>query len=131
MTGDLLAVPGARLHHRLRGSGPLLLMLQAGDGRAEGTDNLAEHLQDRWTVLSYDRRGLVRSPLDDPASVVDLSIHADDASRLLSSCTDRPAVVFGASIGAVIGLELLRRHPGQVALLVAHEPPVVALLPDD
>ncbi len=36
--------------------------------------------------------------------------------------------MFGTSLGAVIGLALLSRHPEQVQLLVAHEPPVTELL---
>jgi clorobiocin biosynthesis protein CloN7 len=38
--------------------------------------------------------------------------------------------VFGSSGGAVVGLALVTAHPGQVRTLVAHEPPVVELLPD-
>jgi pimeloyl-ACP methyl ester carboxylesterase len=43
---------------------------------------------------------------------------------------DEPAYVFGNSSGAIIGLELGARHPGQVRTLVAHEPPLFELLPD-
>jgi pimeloyl-ACP methyl ester carboxylesterase len=38
--------------------------------------------------------------------------------------------VFGSSAGAFIGLDLVARHPAQVRLLIAHEPPVWQLLPD-
>jgi clorobiocin biosynthesis protein CloN7 len=41
-----------------------------------------------------------------------------------------PAHVFGSSGGAVVGLALVTTHPGQVRTLVAHEPPVIELLPD-
>src|SRR5216683_8074038 len=58
-----LSVPGATLYYRTRGSGPLLLMLQGGDGDADGTDALTDHLVNGYTVLSYDRRGLSRSPI--------------------------------------------------------------------
>jgi pimeloyl-ACP methyl ester carboxylesterase len=59
-----LAVPGATLYYQTKGKGPLLLMLQGGDGDADGTDALAGHLVNRYTVLTYDRRGLSRSPID-------------------------------------------------------------------
>src|SRR5262245_60038094 len=55
----------------------------------------------------------------------------DDAHSLLSAPTDEPAFVFGSSIGALIGLALVAQHPEQVAILVAHEPPALELLPDD
>jgi clorobiocin/coumermycin A biosynthesis protein CloN7/CouN7 len=50
--------------------------------------------------------------------------------RLLSAFGSLPAQVFGSSGGAVVGLALVTAHPGQVGTLVAHEPPVVELLPD-
>jgi pimeloyl-ACP methyl ester carboxylesterase len=38
--------------------------------------------------------------------------------------------VFGSSGGAVTGLALVTRHPGRARTLIAHEPPVLDLLPD-
>ena len=38
--------------------------------------------------------------------------------------------MFGSSGGAVTGLALVARHPGRVRTLVAHEPPLLELLPD-
>jgi pimeloyl-ACP methyl ester carboxylesterase len=125
-----LPVPGATLHYKVRGGGPLLLLLQGGDGDADGTDALAGHLAADYTVLSYDRRGLSRSPVSDPAAPVGMATHSEDASRLLAALTREPALVLGTSIGAVLGLDLISRHLGQVRLLVAHEPPVTGLLPE-
>lgn len=125
-----LDVPGAQLHYRICGSGPLLLILQSGDGDAEGTDALVDRLTDRYTVLTYDRRGLSRSPVDDPSVSPGIAGHSDDAHRLLAAVTHEPALVFGASIGALIGLDLVARHPERVRLLVAHEPPATELLPE-
>ncbi|HUB71049.1 MAG TPA: alpha/beta hydrolase [Acidimicrobiales bacterium] len=123
-----LAVPGATLYYETQGHGPLLLLLQGGDGIANASDALAAGLTDHFTVVSYDRRGLGRSPVDDPSAPVDPTTHADDAARLLAAVSDQAAVVFGTSLGALIGLALLSRHPERVRLLVAHEPPVTELL---
>jgi pimeloyl-ACP methyl ester carboxylesterase len=125
-----LDVPGARLHYKVWGSGPLLLMLQGGDGDAEGTDAIADQLDDCYTVVSYDRRGLSRSPVDDSTRTPGIATHTDDAHRLLAALTSEPAFVFGTSLGALIGLDLVARHPEQVRLLVAHEPPATELLPE-
>ncbi|MBW8804126.1 MAG: alpha/beta fold hydrolase [Catenulisporales bacterium] len=119
-----------KLHYKLRGNGPLLLILQGGDGNADATDRLADHLVDHYTVLTHDRRGLSRSPIDDPDAAIDLSTHSQDVSHLLAALTDEPALVFGSSIGALIGLDLISRHPEQVRLLIAHEPPATHLLPE-
>src|SRR6266542_5673566 len=94
-TEGRLAVPGATLYYRLRGAGPLLLILQGGAGDAEGSNGMAAHLVDAYTVLSYDRRGLSRSTLDGstdgPAGAVSIQTHADDAHLLLAALTDAPA----------------------------------------
>ncbi|MEV4560817.1 alpha/beta fold hydrolase [Kitasatospora sp. NPDC049285] len=123
-----LRVPGAVLHYKVRGSGPLLLLLPSGGGDADTPDGIADVLAERYTVLSYDRRGLSRSGLDDDAPPPCLETHSDDAQRLLASRTEHRALVFGCSTGAVIGLDLALRHPGRVRTLVAHEPPAVTLL---
>ncbi len=137
-TEGRLAVPGATLYYRLRGAGPLLLILQGGAGDAEGSNAMAAHLVDAYTVLSYDRRGLSRStldgstdgPTDGPAGAVSIQTHADDAHLLLAALTDAPACVVGSSFGALVGLDLIARHPEQVRTLVAHEAPTTELLPE-
>ncbi|MEU4952452.1 alpha/beta fold hydrolase [Streptomyces lavendulae] len=124
-----LAVPGATLHYRLEGSGPLLLISQSGEGDADRTVDLVPHLTDAFTVLTYDRRGLSRSRLAEPGRTTSIAEHAEDVHRLLAAVTDGPALMLGCSLGAVIGLHLAARHPGQVSTLVAHEPVAPRLLP--
>lgn len=125
-----LDVPGATLHYEVRGSGPVLLLICGGIYDAAGYAGLAGLLADRYTVVTYDRRGNSRSPIAGPPERQRVETHADDASRLLAEVADGPALVFGNSSGAQIGLELAARHPGQVRALVAHEPPLLTLLPD-
>ncbi|MQY06565.1 alpha/beta fold hydrolase [Actinomadura macrotermitis] len=125
-----LSVPGATLYHEVRGTGPVLLLITGGIMDAAAFGGLAAALADRYTVVTYDRRGNSRSPLDGPAEPQRVTVHADDAHRLLAAVTDEPAHVFGVSSGAMIGLELAARHPGQVRRVVAHEPPVLEFLPD-
>ncbi|WP_433183650.1 alpha/beta fold hydrolase [Actinoallomurus sp. CA-150999] len=125
-----LAVPGATLYYEIRGSGPLLLVLQGGDGDAGRNADLVGRLADHYTVVTYDRRGLSRSRLDDPAAPVTVEAHADDAHRLLAELTADPALLLGSSFGALVGLTLASRHSGQVGTLVAHDPATVRLLDD-
>src|SRR5262245_54513471 len=127
---DSLRVDGATLFYRVRGSGSLLLILPGGDGDADTADALRNELIDRYTVITYDRRGMSRSKID-PGQSLTLARHSDDAHRLLAALTERSAFVFGSSIGALIGLDLVARHPEQVGVLVAHEPPAFELLPDE
>jgi pimeloyl-ACP methyl ester carboxylesterase len=127
-TEGLIDVPGAKLFYKTRGTGPVLLTLQGGAGNADGSDALADALAARYTVIAYDRRGLSRSPVADQAQPPGISTHSDDASRLLAALTDEPAFVFGSSLGALIGLDLITARPQQVRLLVAHEAACAALL---
>ena len=131
-TEDSLAVPGACLYYQVRGSGPLLLLLQGGGGDADTSEGIAGRLLDHFTVVTYDRRGLSRSRLEEGADAPSsLETHSDDVHRLLAALTAEPALLVGHSIGAVIGLDLVARHPEQVSVLVAHEPPAPQLLPDE
>lgn len=125
-----LKVPGATLYYQVRGSGPVLLMIPGGPTDAAIFADLVPHLTDRYTVVAYDPRGNSRSVLDGPAQDVDADVHGDDAHRLLAELGDEPAYVFGSSGGAVVGLNLAARYPGQVRVLVAHEPPCGRVLPD-
>jgi len=128
-----LRVPGATVYHEVRGSGPVLLLICGGVYDAAGYAALAERLADRYTVVTYDRRGNSRSPLDGPPAAQRIEVHGDDAHRVLMAVgvtAGEPAHVFGNSSGAMIGLELAARHPEQVRTLVAHEPPLFELLPD-
>ncbi|MFB9905710.1 alpha/beta fold hydrolase [Allokutzneria oryzae] len=120
--------PGAELHVRVRGSGPVLLILQSGDGIAEAADPLVDQLTHTYTVVTYDRRGLSRSTIRGRTDGHDLTTHSEDAHRVLAAVTSEPAYVLGLSIGGLIALDLLARHPDQVRTLVTHEPLAIALL---
>ncbi|MQY09080.1 alpha/beta fold hydrolase [Actinomadura macrotermitis] len=131
MTAGGLPVDGATLHYQVRGQGPLLLLIPGGTGGAAAFDEIADGLAAEYTVATYDPRGLGRSTLDDPEAEQHVAEHAGDALRLLDLLSpDRPARVFGTSSGAIAALHLLTARPERVARLVAHEPPVVEVLPD-
>ncbi|MET8795751.1 alpha/beta hydrolase [Nocardia sp. NPDC004568] len=124
-----LPVPGASLYYEIHGTGPLLLLLQGGDGNTARGADLAARLAADYTVVVPDRRGLSASVLDDPAAPVTVTTHADDIHRLLASLTDEPVEIFGSSYGALIALTLAADHPEQVRTLVAHDPATIGLLP--
>lgn len=126
-----LRVDGATLHYEVRGRGPLLLLIPGGTGGAASFDGVADDLAADHTVASYDPRGLSRSPLDDPEARQRVAQHADDAFQLLELLSpDAPARVVGCSSGAIVALHLLTAHPERIERVVAHEPPVVEVLPD-
>ncbi|BCB91182.1 hypothetical protein Psuf_084950 [Phytohabitans suffuscus] len=102
METKTLAVPGATLHYEVRGAGPVLLLICGGVYDAAAFGPLAGELADRYTVVTYDRRGNSRSPLDGAPGPQSIEEHGDDAYRLLvaAGATEaEPAYVFGNSSG--------------------------------
>jgi len=122
-------VPGARLHYEVRGHGPLLLVIGSPMAAAEFAP-LAQALATDHTVVTYDPRGFADSPVDDPDGPSNPDLRADDVAAILDALGAPSADVFGSSGGAVTGLALVTRHPGRVRTLIAHEPPLLELLPD-
>ncbi|WP_283133034.1 alpha/beta fold hydrolase [Rhizohabitans arisaemae] len=130
-TTGVLPVPGARLYHEVRGSGPLLLLIATGNGDATPYGPMADALADRYTVVTYDRRGFSRSPIEGPIDDAGrLAEDVADAVALIDRFSGDPAYVYGACSGATVALALLERAPGRIRRLVAHEPPLASVLPD-
>jgi pimeloyl-ACP methyl ester carboxylesterase len=127
---DTLQVPGASLYYEVRGSGPVLLLMPGGPADATTFRKMESDLATRFTVVTYDPRGLSHSklegPLDDARMV---QIFADDVHRLLARVAGKDkASVFASSGGGSIVLELAARHPEQLDVVVAHEPPTPAFM---
>ncbi|MFJ2703493.1 alpha/beta fold hydrolase [Streptomyces sp. NPDC087428] len=126
-----LRVDGATLHYEVRGHGPLLLLIPGGAGGAASFDAVADDLAAEYTVATYDPRGMSRSTLADPGAEQRVAEHAYDAFRVLELLSPgEPARVFGTSSGAIVAVHLLTARPGHVERVVAHEPPMVEVLPD-
>ena len=126
-----LEVPGATLTYDVRrreSTEPPLFLIGSPMGAA-GFNTLAGHFRDR-TIVTYDPRGVERSEKDDVKSAVDPDTHGDDIALIIDAVGGGPVDVFASSGGAVNALALVARHPGKVRTLVAHEPPLAALVPD-
>lgn len=130
-TVDTLRASGATIHYEVRGSGPILLLIAGGTGGAASFADVVEDLATDHTVVTYDPRGIGRSPLDHADAEQHVAEHAEDAFRLLELLAPgEEARVFGSSSGAIAALHLATAHPERIARVVAHEPPVVEVLPD-
>jgi pimeloyl-ACP methyl ester carboxylesterase len=128
-----LSLPGVDLAYDVRTpdspAGHRTLLMIGQPMTAGGFVTLAGHFADR-TVVTYDPRGLGRSTRTDGASELTPQDQAGDLHRLIEELGTGPVDVFASSGGAVTSLELVARHPGDVATLVAHEPPLNSVLPD-
>jgi pimeloyl-ACP methyl ester carboxylesterase len=127
-----LEVPGAVLTYDVRRNAssaePILLMIGSPMGAA-GFASLSQHFTDR-TVVTYDPRGSERSVRTDGATTNTVEEHADDLHRLIVAIDGGPVELFASSGGAVNALALVAEHPEQVRTLIAHEPPLITMLPD-
>ena len=129
---NTLEVPGAVLTYDVRSNAastePALVMIGSPMGAA-GFGTLAGYFTDR-TVVTYDPRGVERSRKADDMTESTPEEHADDVHRVISALGTGPVDVFASSGGAVNALALVARHPNDVRILIAHEPPTAEVLPD-
>ena len=130
---ETLDAPGAVVAYDVReaegeSTAPTLLMI-GSPMDASGFTTLVEHFRDR-KVATYDPRGVSRSRRTDSATETTPEEHADDLHRVIAAVGAEPVDIFASSGGAVNALALVARHPEQVGVLVAHEPPAAQVLPD-
>ena len=134
MTTHTLETAGAAIAYDVRGP------LPTADGRpplfmigqpmaADGFATLASHFPDR-TVVTYDPRGLGRSARKDDRVDHSPTVQAGDVHAVIEALGAGPVELFASSGGAVTALALVAAHPGDVVTLVAHEPPLIPVLPD-
>jgi pimeloyl-ACP methyl ester carboxylesterase len=114
--------------------------LPAADGRpplfmigqpmtAGGFGAVASHFPDR-TVVTYDPRGLGRSTRRDGRVDHSPMVQAGDVHAVIEAVGGGPVEMFASSGGAVTALALVAAYPDDVVTLVAHEPPLIPVLPD-
>jgi pimeloyl-ACP methyl ester carboxylesterase len=109
------------------GRPPLFMIGQPMD--ASGFGALKSHFPDR-TVVTYDPRGHGRSTRKD-GRVDDVpAVQADDVHAVIEALGAGPVEMFASSGGAVTALALVAAYPNDVITLVAHEPPLIPVLPD-
>jgi pimeloyl-ACP methyl ester carboxylesterase len=109
------------------GRPPLVMIGQPME--AGGFSTLASHFPDR-TVVTYDPRGLGRSTRTDGRVDNSPTVQANDVHGVIEALGAGPVEIFASSGGAVAALALVAAHPGDVITLVAHEPPLIPVLPD-
>jgi pimeloyl-ACP methyl ester carboxylesterase len=109
------------------GRPPLFMIGQPMDASAFGA--LASHFPDR-TVVTYDPRGLGRSTRSDGRVDHSPTVQANDVHAVIDALGAGPVDMFASSGGAVTALAIVAAHPDDVITLVAHEPPLIPVLPD-
>jgi pimeloyl-ACP methyl ester carboxylesterase len=109
------------------GRPPLFMIGQPME--ASGFATLASFFPD-LTVVTYDPRGLGRSTRKDGRVDNAPTVQASDVHAVIEALGAGPVEMFASSGGAVTALALVAAYPSDVATLVAHEPPLIPVLPD-
>jgi pimeloyl-ACP methyl ester carboxylesterase len=109
------------------GRPPLVMIGQPMD--ATGFGALTSQFPDR-TVVTYDPRGLGRSTRKDGRFDHAPGVQAADVHAVVQALGAGPVEMFASSGGAVTALALVATYPDDVTTLVAHEPPLIPVLPD-
>jgi pimeloyl-ACP methyl ester carboxylesterase len=106
------------IHYEVKGkegAPPVLLVMGLGmPARAWGT--LPEVLSETYRVIVLDNLGTGNSTL--PDRNIHVADMADDAAAVLDAAGIPRAAVFGVSMGGMITIELVLRHPAKVQALV-------------
>jgi pimeloyl-ACP methyl ester carboxylesterase len=133
MTTHVLETAGAGIAYDVRGPLPTAgrrpLFMIGQPMTAAGFATLASYFPDR-TVVTYDPRGLGRSTRTDGGVDNSPTVQAGDVHAVIGALGAGPVEMFASSGGAVTALALVAAYPGDVTILVAHEPPLIPVLPD-
>jgi 3-oxoadipate enol-lactonase len=122
-----IPVEDTTLYYERAGSGPELLFIHGMCGDAGVWEGQVRRLADRFTCITYDRRGHTRSAAGTkPESV---GTHAADAAALIEALHLTRPVIVGSSGGARIAVELARTRADLIAGAVLSEPPLFSLEP--
>ncbi|MFD9698779.1 alpha/beta fold hydrolase [Lentzea sp. NPDC059081] len=127
METHVLETGDAAITYDVSGEGrPLMMIGQPMD--ASGFAALRDQFPDRM-VITYDPRGLGRSTRSDGRTDNTPEVQAADVHAVIQA-VGGPVDLFASSGGAVTALELVAAYPDDVVTLVAHEPPIIDVLPD-
>lgn len=131
-----LNVNGANLYYETVGQGPVIILIPGANGTGDIFAGVAKLLQDKYTVVTYDRRGYLHSELTEslpeeaanPHSTYRLETDANDVAALAKHLSHEPVFILGSSSGAIVAMETLQDHPDIVKKIAFHEPPINTFL---
>jgi magnesium chelatase accessory protein len=117
LPGLRLYIRGRRVHLRVEGQGPPLLLVHGFGGSGVTFRRLAPLLRDQYTVIAPDLPGFGFSDRS-PAADYSYEAQAGFLLELLDRLGVQQTAVIGHSIGAAISLRLAAVAPGRVATLI-------------
>ena len=113
----LIELPdGARVHTRVEGAGPPVVLAHGGPGLWDHLDGLADLLRPSFRLHRWDQRGCGAS---DPVPAYGLDVAVADVQALKAAWkVEEPWAVIGHSWGAHLALRTALLHPGSTRAVV-------------
>ena len=121
---------GVALNVVERGAGTPVLLIHGLASDAEAMAPVAQALAAEARVIAYDRRGYGSSGAPEPYRGTTVEEQAQDAAALLGALDAGPAVVCGDGFGALVALDLVKRHGALVRAAVLSNPPLFMFVPE-
>ena len=105
-----------QVYYEIVGAGPPLLFINGTNADLRRKQPYVDLLNEHFTVLRYDQRGLGQS--EKPDRHYSMADYADDAAALMDLVGWDKAAVLGVSFGGSVAQELARRHPERITRMV-------------
>jgi len=118
---------GAALAYREEGTGRPAVVVH--DLAADAATWAPELPRLGGRAVAYDRRGYGASTAPEGYAATTVEEQAEDLAALLNALGAAPALLLGDGFGALIALDVAKRHPGLVAALVLADTPLHAFVP--
>ncbi|PMD73041.1 alpha/beta fold hydrolase [Companilactobacillus nuruki] len=134
---SFVEVQGAKLHVEKVGSGPVLIVVPGANGTGDIFLNIAKYLQDRYTVIMFDRRGYGDTVMDSslPDGAADymnnyrLMTDAKDVISLANKFSPKePVFLMGSSSGSIVAAEAFVQAPDKFKKVALHECPTSTVI---
>lgn len=103
-------------------SGPPLLLLHGGANRWQSFQSIIPELENDWQLYALDLRGHGKSGRVDKGYKIE--DYVSDVSAFMTSCINEPTIVFGHSLGGMIGVMLAAYNPSLVKALIIGDSPI-------
>lgn len=123
MNAGSIEAAGAALAYTDNGAGPALVTIH-DVGRPEPVPGLSGR------VVSYARRGYGGSSAPEGYRATTVEEQAEDLVALVHGVGAAPALLVGIGFGALVALDVAKRHAGLVRGLVLVEPPLFQFVPE-
>ncbi|WP_223416282.1 MULTISPECIES: alpha/beta fold hydrolase [unclassified Pseudomonas] len=122
-----IAVEGAKIHVRVGGKGPAVVLLHGFGDTGDMWAPLAADLAKDHTVVVPDLRGMGLSSIPDGG--YDKKTQAGDIRAVLAALKIDHSVVIGHDIGTMVAFAYASRYPQQTDRLVVMDAPVPGIPP--